>query len=221
MNRKKYITLTLMLSLLFINKTYAACTQEEINEFKKIEDEFKVTYEFDINTKDYKVTFNNMYHEKYGYLIDINMPLNKPSGGEKSETYLNIPSGNYNIRIAMISKTCTDTLKTINLKLPGYNKFSEDALCEGIEEFVLCQPTYDKDIDYDTFVSRVKTYKNTKQKKENETQEKTEEKTVLDKIKYYPEENLIEFIIVLVFVLLMIITIIITTKTMKKSRRLE
>ena len=36
MNRKKYITLTLMLSLLFMNKTYAACTQEEIRELRHL-----------------------------------------------------------------------------------------------------------------------------------------------------------------------------------------
>ena len=37
--KKKYIISTLILSLLCMNKTYAACTQEEINAFKKIEDD--------------------------------------------------------------------------------------------------------------------------------------------------------------------------------------
>ena len=53
MNRKKYLILTTMLSLLCINKTYAACTQQEINDFKKIEDEYKITYKFDKETKTY------------------------------------------------------------------------------------------------------------------------------------------------------------------------
>ena len=51
MKINKYIPLTAMLFLSCITNTYAACTQDEINEFKRIEDDYKVTYDFNKNTK--------------------------------------------------------------------------------------------------------------------------------------------------------------------------
>ena len=122
-----------------------------------------------------------------------------------------------------MTETCDDVLKTTILKLPKYNKYSEDPLCEGIEEFDLCNSTYDKEIDYDTFVSRVETYKRTKNKNENINNDNDtgNNNKLLNNMKTYIEENLIQIIIVTVFIILVVITTIITAKSIRKSRRLE
>ncbi len=64
----------------------------------------------------------------------------------------------YTIRIYASSETgCEgDTLRTITLRIPRYNQYSEFALCDSISDYYLCQRyvTYEK-IDYDTFYEQV------------------------------------------------------------------
>ena len=218
MIKKKYIISTILLSLLCMNKTYAACTQEEINEFKKIENQFKVTYEFNKTTNDYHITIYNPAPNDYAYTFkeDLNH-MKYESGDGGTLTFSGIKSGTYETIIIGL-KECTDDLKTITFKLPELNKYYQDPLCEGIDEFVLCQPTYSKEIDYETFKSRVETYKKTKKNKE---QTKKEEVTEENKILDYIKDNIYSIIIITVFVILVSITTIITAKSIRKSRRLE
>lgn len=222
MNRKKNLILTAMLSLLCINKTYAACTQQEINDFKKVEDEFKVTYEFNKETKDYTITLYSPDYSKYGFSLDAKTPIDKYHFSNPTSLICEgIKPGEYTFDVKIVSETCNEKLKTIQINLPKYNKYSEDPLCDGIEEFVLCQPTYDKEIDYDTFVSRINTYKRTQKETEDATNEEKKENKILENIFEYIKQNALEIIIVVIFMILMSITIILTTKSIKKSRRLE
>lgn len=215
----RYALYTITLFLLCITNTYAACTQEDKKEFKKIEDEYTVKYEFNKGTKDYTVTFNIPLPDKYGYTIDENMNTeNYVTSTDNSFTFSGIKPGQYKIEVIGVTNSCSDVLKEITLKLSKYNSYSEDPLCDGIEEFVLCQPTYDKEIDYETFVSRVNTYKkNHTNKVDEEPQEEPEENIILQYIK----DNLFQIIIIIVFIILLTITIIVTAKSIRKSRRLE
>ena len=214
----KKLIFTTILFLTCITNTYAACTQEEINEFKKIEDKYTIKYEFNKDTKDYTLYFLNYEPNKYSYFIETGEKMNCIVLDEERTKCSGIKPNKYNIEILGITSTCDEVLKTITLNLKEYNNYSEDPLCEGIEEFVLCQPTYDKDIDYDTFVSRVNTYKKSKAKKEvNNQQEETKENKAIEYIK----ENIFQIIIIIIFVILVLITTIITMKTIRKSRRLE
>ena len=224
MKKNKYLLIITLLSLLYPIKTHAECTKEEIDYFKQIESKYKVTYEFNKSTKDYTLTYHIANPEKYDYAItsgiteDILVEFNKINDNVIEVN--KIPPGNYTIEVMGITETCNDTLKKINLKLPNYNKYSEDPLCEGIEEFVLCQPTYDKEIDYETFSSRVATYK--KNLKQNETTDDIDEITEEEnKIITYLKNNMFQVITVSIFIILIIITIILTASSVKKSRRLE
>lgn len=225
MKKNKYIIATLMLFLLNIQTTHAACTQEEIDAFKKIEDKYTVKYEFNKETKDYKIMINVPLFEQFGFSIDKNMNQIKFESKEGTlYTYSGIQPGEYKIEIIGSTVTCQDVFKTIDLKLAKYNKYSEDPLCEGIEEFVLCSTTYNREIDYETFKSRIETYKKSKLKKETEIKSDTEiekESDQLDYIINYIKVNLIAIIIIVVFIILLITTIIITAKSIRKSRRLE
>lgn len=211
---------TTILFLICITNTYAACTQEEINEFKKIEDQYTVKYEFNNDTKDYNITFNYPQNEKYTYQRGADMEnIKYVTNTDTSITYSGLKPGEYQIEIIGISETCNDLLKKMTLKLAKYNNYSNDPLCEGIEEFVLCQPTYDKDIDYDTFVSRVNTYKKTKEKKEQNEQTNVAKEE--NKILSYIKDNIIPIIITIIFIILVLITTVLTVKSYRKSRRLE
>lgn len=218
MIKKKYIISTLILSLLCMNKTYAACTQEEINAFKKIEDDFKVTYKFDKTTNDYHITIYNPAPDDYAYTFkeDLNH-MKYESGDGETLTFSGIKSGTYETIIIGL-KGCTDDLKTITFKLPKLNKYYQDPLCEGIDEFVLCEPTYSKEIDYETFKSRIQTYKKSK---DNQKTESTEPQIKENQTLNYIKDNIYSIIIIIVFIVLVTITTIVTAKSIRKSRRLE
>lgn len=218
MNKKNYLVILLSLFIILPHFTYAECAKEEMDHFKEIEDQYKVTYEFNKETKDY--TLKMYVAEPQNYLFatykDGNIKCNKVN--EYERLCNNIPPGEYELYIIGISETCKEELKTIKIKLDQYNPYSEDSLCNGIEEFVLCQPTYGKEIDYDSFVSRVNTYKKTKQE---EQQANNNENNKDNKVLNYIKANLFNIIIITIFTISIIATIIMSAKALKKSRRLE
>lgn len=215
MSKKIYLLSLFSLFLLLPHTSYADCTKEEIEHFKEIEDEYKVTYEFNKDTKDYTIKFHSSEPSKYDFgIYDANNLNCKDLNLEEYECD-NVKPGEYKVGIFSLNESCDIPMKNITLKLPKYNDFSKDELCEGIEEFVLCQETYDKDITYEEFVSRTNTYKRTKRKEE------TKEKESEGKIKEYLENNSLQIIIALISSILVILIIILVTKSIKKSRRLE
>lgn len=221
MIKNKKLLSIISLSLLIPTIIYADCTKEEIDNFKKIEDDYKVTYDFDKDTKLYTLTFYSPNPDLYDFIgEDETVFSNCEVLDDNMAKCSNIKPNTYNFEIVGVTTNCNETLKKIEITLPKYNGYYNDPLCEGIEEFVLCQPTYDKDIDYETFVSRVNSYKKNHQSKpiDNNTKEEVKEE---NKLIQYIQDNLFQIIIVIIFIVMIIITIILTAKSIKKSRRLE
>lgn len=215
------ILLFLTLSLLPIHNVYATCSEEEIKDFQKVQDEYKATYKYNKETKDYTLTIRDLYPDKYTFeLLGDNIENIDVDYLEESNEYIfnKVPSGIYEINYWGITDTCFEVLKKETLKLSKYNNYSEDPLCEGIEDFVLCQPTYDKEIDYDTFVSRVNTYKKNLPKKEDSKDDNTKEDNQIIK---YIKSHLLPIIAISIFIIVLIPSIILIAKSLKKRRRLE
>lgn len=227
MSKKIYLLSLFSLFLLLPHTSYADCTKEEIEHFKEIEDEYKVTYEFDENTQKYTVMLHSKDVRKYALIYqDYETMVNAEyyeNGNELDFKIKNFNPGTYEFIIAGQTDTCKDILKRINVKLDKYNELSKNELCEGIEEFVLCQPTYDKEISYEEFVSRVNTYKKTKSKKE--TIDGNKNNNSIDKkisiVTDFIKANLQNIVIIAIFIIITIIAIILFAKSYKKSRRLE
>lgn len=217
---KRKILLTLISFITFTSEIYAECTNEDFNNFKKISDEYKVTYEYNQETKLYDITFYDPAPEKYTFVINGAADGEFKIKDKNNYTYVGISPGDYKITIKGITDACQDVFKTINLNLPKYNKYSEDPLCKGNEEFVLCQPTYDKDIDYDTFKERIEVYKKTKAEnniKNNDNNSKTKENDVINYIK----DNIVQISLIAILLILIVIITISISKRKKKSRRLD
>lgn len=226
MKKIRYIILTIAIFLTCLTNAYAACTQEEINGFKKVEDEYTVKYEIDKETKKYYIYFERPQQNVYDFAIYTGNKFKCEDVSDTLSKCYHFDSGEYKIAIMGQTESCNDIFKTITLKLPKYNAYSEDPLCEGIEDFVLCNPTYEKEIDYDTFVSRIETYKknhveNKIEKEEPTDDEQKKQNETLTKILKYAEDNWLQITIIVVFIILVIITIIVTAKSVRKSRRLE
>ncbi len=68
-------------------------------------------------------------------------------------------------------------LYTEYIKLPVYNKYYKDPLCEGIEECVLCKKWVENNLDYNDFKKEIRRYKENLKTEEKKEQEKVEKKS--------------------------------------------
>ena len=220
---KKYICLlgTIISFILLPNIIYANCPEEVANHYREIKDEYTVEYEFNTETEDYTLNFYNPEPFNYEYAMMNFDKYNCEHTTDKDYVCHNVPAGSAVVKIYTKDDSCDEPLEVITLELEKANNFSKDELCEGIEEFVLCQPTYDKEITYEEFVSRIKIYKKTKAKKETEEVTDNTSDNFINKIISYVKDKLFIIIIAIIFIVAVTITVILMAKSIRKSRRLE
>lgn len=229
MIKKRYIALTLMLYLLSINKAYAStCTESARQEFNQIQNQYKITTTYNDENKTYNMKIETANTNKFGYVFTIEQEYscNKVSDTVTECTGLK-PGISFYARVIGMTNECNDLLKEEEIKLIRNNEYYGDPLCEGIEEFVLCQKMYDKEIDRETFEERIEIYKE-KQESKKEEKKKQQEKEQEEKISNtlnetinYIKENFIQVVIVIIFIILVAITTVISIITARKRRRLE
>lgn len=225
MKKRKYIALTLILSLLSMKNVYAnECQMNLIRDFKKIENQYKIDYRYNIDKQSYTIILNYSTNKNYEYKTYDVENLECEQINITTKECHGFKPGIYRYQIDGENSECKQNVKVMNIEIKELNNYSNDPLCNGIEEFVLCQKDYYKDIDYETFVSRVNTYRKTKkEQEENEKmkQQESEKNNIANKIKEYIEENFVQIIIITMFIILIIISTIVIIKSSRKSRRLE
>lgn len=224
MNKKKYMALILILSLFCIDKVHAeSCELKIIREFEKISSRYEVSYRYNIEKESYTLILKHSTNPNYTYKIyDIENIECEQINLTTKECH-NFKPGRYSYAINGKNDECSTTVRGTYVEIKELQNYSSDPLCNGIEEFVLCQEDYYKELDYDTFVSRVNLYKKTKQEKTEEKikQQNTKEETVLSKIISFIEKNTIIILIVVILIISILIGTIVMIKSAKKSRRLE
>lgn len=212
-----------MLSLLSINKVYATCELDIIQRFEEISNHYKVNYRYNTEKKSYTIILKHAPNENYSYLLYDTDNLECEDINKTTRECHNFDVGKYEYEIYGENNKCKQTVKVASVEIKQLNNYSDDPLCNGIEEFTLCQADNYKDIDYETFVKRANIYKKSKQETLDEEEKKQQEegKITVNKISEYIRENLIQIIIITVFIILIAITCVITIKSSRKSRRLE
>lgn len=219
---KKILTFTILLSLLFPNLVKAECDNKD-EYFESIKDQFKVTYETDYELKQNVLILNNPHPESYFMILVSYGEYSCNAKGEYTKKCTNIKPGEYEIKIYN-NNNYSCSVGTINFTLPWFNEYYNDDLCKGLEDFYLCQPDYDKEIDYDTFKSRIELYINKQDEKtENDNDIKKNIKQAEEKFNIieYINNNLATIIIITIFVILTTVTIILTINSERKRRVLK
>ena len=132
----------------------------------------------------------------------------------------NIASGTYIFKINSLN--CQETISNIKVKIPTFNSYSLDPLCEGIDsnDFPLCSKYLEYQPSYETFKSKVEEYKKGIEKKEENNTEKENNISIiqiLNKILDFITRYQLYLIIVLSLILIMLILIIIIKRRKKRG----
>ncbi len=188
--KKVNILIIIILLALFINITIVkACDEVEKKQITKDASNIKISYV--PNSEETKDPDMSQVIEQKNYLdIKIyNVPttvyMELKSGSYSTQVdkvrldYHNIgPDGsitlrmesltdtaNLSLEIYAFTNTCSgEKLKTITMKVPKFNTYSQLDVCNDIPEFYLCQEYIDFNIDKSKFYSQVEEYR---KKKEN------------------------------------------------------
>lgn len=181
--KKKSMYLIFLISLLiFIPKVKATCSYSRLSDLKKLASNVNVTYTYTIN--DNKATFDIKFANLTNdiYLYDS---LNDKKYNQVGEIVLkNYSDGiKYRFFIKSNDNDCKDeVLMTKYVTLPKYNIYYGNSLCEGIEDYALCQRWGSFSVNnYEEYETQIKKYKSSLVKKESNIENK-EEETFFDKV---------------------------------------
>lgn len=218
---KRNVLFVLLLFFVNISFVYADCTDEEKKTFREISSNVTIDNSFDYATKTYTLVINLVDDSKYDInLNNRNDSIIDCSVKDSVYTCTGFKSGDYDFTIDGITDTCDITLKRINVKLPKYNKYYEQDICDGYHYLDVCSEFFDRDITEDELINILSSYD--KKDDDDDLEQKDEKKdSFLDDVVNFLISYYIEIIVVIVFIVLLILTIIMIVRSSKKRRRLE
>lgn len=231
--KAKYLIITILAILLPMHVN-ADCQSD----FKQYEKDYKVSYKYNKDTDDFTITLVNPNFERYGFVYngreEIQNAEKKVTENKVFTTILkNYKKNEYTYTLKANYEGCNGVvIKTGTLKMVKGNPYSNNPLCEGNEEFVLCQKDYDKELDQETFEERINTYIEEKKATSNNIKNDSNDKNkyelsnnnnqnFIDNLIDYISENVIAFIIIVLFIIVLVVSIILIVKKEQKRRRLE
>lgn len=209
--KKVYICMIFVFALLFLpNKVFAdsLCDNRVLLEQRDKARNVNISYSYKMENGEpvFSITISNLFDDMYVVDKLSGKTYHSDKFTTDSELVLDGYRDDQKIRYVIYSKAygCYGrSLMTLYASIPNYNEFSADKVCVGAEEFSLCQRWGAVSVDYDTFVAKVKAYKEQKSNSIS-TPNFEQEKTLLDYIfsfvgKYYV--YLVSLVIILVLLI--------------------
>ena len=204
----KKISIFLIIFISFclcINKVNASCNYTRLANLKKIASNVNVTYTYRIedNKALFDIRFANLTDDIYLY-----DSFNDKKYTGKGEILLkDFKDGiKYKFYIRSNDEHCKDEgLTTKYVTLPKYNIYYGDSICEGIEDYTLCQRwgTFGAN-SYDEYVRQINKYK-LSLKNNNKEEEQKEEITLVQKVVRFILKNYVIVLITIIIVCLVLI----------------
>ena len=229
--KKIYYIIFIVLSLFaFSIKTKAVCNLEE----EKLKAS-KIEVSYDINLEAYKQTGKyNQYSIKFYNISNsikvYDAKLDRTFAYFAKDNYVNDRSyaDDYTVGthyFSVYSSYCTEAISTITIKIPKFNEYSVDPLCEGIteEELAVCGKWYDnRNISYNDFVKTVNNYKKSNGINDNTDDDnnnvENDNNTLLNTINEFVRNN---YLYVAGGAVIILILIIVLIAIRRKRGRLE
>lgn len=162
---KKFIKIILFTFFIILPvKAFGACTVDDKVRYLALASNITTSYDY-TETND-KVIFSITIHNVHKDLVVKDNINNKSYSSNRNDLndYMisNLKDGtNYSFDVYAKSGDCSyKLLNTIYVNLPKYNKYYKDSICNGIENYNLCQRWGEVgNIGYETFKSKVEEYK--------------------------------------------------------------
>lgn len=226
---KKLVRLLLLNILLIIVPTiaYADCESE----FKEVESEFSISYEYNTSNKSYTITLVNPDYNKYSFVFNNTEEIENANmsvdGTKLTAVISNYKGESYPYKISGVVNECAGIiLKNEVFVLKKVNKYADSPLCEGNEEFVLCQKDYGKEIDEATFESRIKQYEKAKEAGDtvidddipSKNKDEPTTSTIQSIIKIVKEHKWIVGVAIGVLIIIILSVVLIVKREMKRRR---
>lgn len=158
----KRISLLLLLTFLIPVTSVSGyyCKFSEISRYKSLASNISTTYDY--VEKNNKLTFSITLVNLNKELYIVDMTTEKVYNYTSNELTISgyAPGTIVKYAVYTTNPNCSDTLLyTVRVVLPYYNPYYSDPICDGVSDYIYCQKWYNNNLDYDTFISRVKAYK--------------------------------------------------------------
>lgn len=162
---KKIIKLILFTLILILPlKVFGACTVDDKIRYLSLAS--NITTSYDYTEDNDRVTFSITIHNVHKDLVVKDTINNKSYSSNRNDlnnyTISNLKDGtNYSFSIYAKRGDCSyKLLNTVYVNLPRYNKYYKDPICNGLENYNLCQRWGEiGNINYETFKEKVEEYK--------------------------------------------------------------
>lgn len=184
MNRKLFLSLILIVAVFGIRcNVTAACNVEESKQIQSRLDQVKITYEHIVGLLDennelingvFKVNIEGLTEGLVLYNPEREILIVGDNEGKFTKS--GFIHGTYEFRLYPYDLECTTAYRTVSLDFPRYNSYSDSYLCNGIDstKFLPCSKWYEYELDEQTFLVRLKEYKDSENKKNNIINKATE-----------------------------------------------
>ncbi|MEG2321929.1 MAG: hypothetical protein RSB71_00355 [Bacilli bacterium] len=156
---RKWLLICLILLMPIVKVDALYCQYNDLARLKKMAANITTTYEYTVSDKAiFSITLFNLHPSLY--VVDTTN--NKTYNYQNNELILN----NYNGGQTVIYKVYTnqsdcskELLTTIRVVLPTYNIYYQDKICEGLNNYELCQKWSSHNLSYNDFIKNVTAYK--------------------------------------------------------------
>ena len=177
--KRRYALFLLITLFVLPSKIKAICNDSEVSLMQQYSKD--VTYNYTYVEKNDNVTFDITFTNLKN-ILSIKNPLDNNYYTDYNEvTFKGLqPNKEYTFEIHSTGLCPTTAIKTLYIKMPGYNKYYKDKICEGLDDFKYCQKWINLPFGYDRLKSEIDNYK-----KKQEKQEEKNTKNDLNQIKKY------------------------------------
>lgn len=239
------IVVTLILMLFPITKVFAVCPSDSLSELKTLATNINYDYSYTEtnNGAIFQVRFTNVHPKLYiyddinkkAYTGDVNgeVKIGNLSPGKQYKFIVRSSDGatssnRQEVTVIIDGKDTTIVydsgdnnaecqnidITTKYVNLPYYNAYYKDPLCKGMEQYDICSKWNKNTMTYDNFQEEIQKLKNQGQN-DNIKKEKKDEKTLIELIMDFVQQNVI--LITFSVVLIGIIGILIYRKSKESS----
>lgn len=172
----KNFVFIMLLTFSFTSMIKAECDDKTISNLKLQADNLEFNYEYieDLYSDDFDLNIVNRFNiyisgiNEQLYINDVsNMRLYTSANVVDSLIKIENIEGGNNLKFEIFSKECDKKLRTVNIKIPFYNIYSENELCLQYSDATPCNKFLDYEMTQERFDKEISVYINKEDNKDS------------------------------------------------------